>query len=91
MIKPKWKTKPNADIADQLQKQIDEVGATAMDNILLSYIKYKKFYDRKASAAPLKRLLLQTQSESRQPVDKVRVPGLHVDRTVNGNQSFDKQ
>ena len=53
-IKPKWKTTPNSDIAEQLQKQIDEVRATAKDNIMLSYLKYKKYYDRKASAAPLK-------------------------------------
>ena len=53
-IKPKWKTTPNSDIAEQLQKQIDDVRATAKDNIMLSYLKYKKYYDRKASAAPLK-------------------------------------
>ena len=53
-IKPKWKTTPNSDIAEQLQKQIDEVRATPKDNIMLSYLKYKKCYDRKASAAPLK-------------------------------------
>ena len=53
-IKVKWKTTPNSEIADQLQKQIDEVGATAKDYIMLSYLKYKKFYDLKASAAPLK-------------------------------------
>ena len=39
-IKPKWKTTPNSDIAEQLQKQIDEVRAT--DNIMLFYLKYKK-------------------------------------------------
>ena len=53
-IKPKWKTTPHSDIAEQLQKQIDEVRATAKDNIMLSYLKYKKYYDRKATAAPLK-------------------------------------
>ena len=53
-IKPKWKTTPNSDIADQLQKQIDEVRATAKDNIMLSNLKYKKLYVRKASAATLK-------------------------------------
>ena len=53
-IKPKWKTTPHSDIAEQLQKQIDEVRATAKDNIMLSYLKYKKYYDRKAAAAPLK-------------------------------------
>ena len=40
-IKPKWKTTPNSDIAEQLQKEIDEVRATAKDNIMLSYLKYK--------------------------------------------------
>ena len=53
-IKPKWKNTPNSDIAEQLQKQIDELRATAKDNIMLSYLKYKNYYDRKASAAPLK-------------------------------------
>ena len=53
-IKTKWKTTPNSDIAEQLQKQIDKVRATAKNNIMLSYLKYKKYYDRKASAAPLK-------------------------------------
>ena len=53
-IRPKWKTTPKSDLADQLQKQIDEVRATTKDNIMLSYLKYKKYYDRKASAAPLK-------------------------------------
>ena len=53
-VKPKWKTTPNSVIAEQLQKQIDEVRATAKDNIILAHLKYKKYYDRKASAAPLK-------------------------------------
>ena len=53
-IKPKWKTTPNSDIAEQIQKQIDEERATAKYNIMLSYLKYKKYYDRKASETPLK-------------------------------------
>ena len=53
-IKPKWKTTPNLDIIEQFQKQIDELRAAAKDNIMLSYLKYKKYYDRKASAAPPK-------------------------------------
>ena len=54
MIKPQWKTTPNSDLAEQLQKQIDELRATAKDNTTLSYLKYMKNYNRKASAAPLK-------------------------------------
>ena len=53
-IKSKWETTPNSDIAEQLQKQIDEVRATAKENVMLSYLKYKKDYDRKASAVPPK-------------------------------------
>ena len=53
-IRPEWKTTANSDMAEQLQKQIDEVRATAKENIMLSYFNYKKYYDRKASAAPLK-------------------------------------
>ena len=41
-FKPKWKTTPNSDTAEQLQKQIDEVRTTAKDNIMMSYLKYKK-------------------------------------------------
>ena len=36
-IRPKWKTTANSDMVEQLQKQIDEVRATAKDNIMLSY------------------------------------------------------
>ena len=53
-IKPKWTNTPHSDIADQPQKQIDEVRATTKDKIMLSYLKYKKYYNRKESAAPLK-------------------------------------
>ena len=42
-IKQKWETTPNSDITDLLWKQIDEVRATAKDNIMLSYPKYKKY------------------------------------------------
>ena len=52
-IKPKWKTTPNSDIAEQLQKQIDEVRATTKDNIMLFYLRYEKYYDRKALADPI--------------------------------------
>ena len=41
-IGPKWKTTANSDKAEQLQKQFDEVRATAKDNIMVSYLKYKK-------------------------------------------------
>ena len=50
-IKKQWETTPKSDIAEQLRKQIDDVRATAKDNIMLSYLKYEKFYDRKASSA----------------------------------------
>ena len=53
-IKRKWKATPNSDIVEQLQKQIEEVRATAKENIMLSYLKYKKNYDRKTCAAALK-------------------------------------
>ena len=35
-ITPKRKVTSNSDIAEQLQEQIDEVSATAKDNIMLS-------------------------------------------------------
>ena len=45
---------PYSDFAEQLQKQINKVRATAIDNIMLSYFKYKKYYNGKASAALLR-------------------------------------
>ena len=45
-IKPKWKTTPNSDIVEPIQKQNDEVHETAKDNIMLSYLNYKKIYNR---------------------------------------------
>ena len=61
-IKTKWKTTPNSDIAEQLQKQIDEVPATAKDNIMLSYLNYKKYYNRQSvrGSTEDQRLLLHT-------------------------------
>ena len=53
-IRPKWKTTPNSDIAEQLQQQTDEVRVTAKDSIMLDHHKYKRYYDSKASAARLK-------------------------------------
>ena len=89
-IKPKWKTTPNSDIAEQLQKQFDEVRATEKDNIMLSYLKYKKYYDRKALAAPLKIkdycYILNPKADN-QSIDKICFPKLHLDRTVHSNKS----
>ena len=52
--KPKWKITPKSDIGEQLQNQIDEVRVTAKDIIMLFHLKYKNYYNRKKSAAPLK-------------------------------------
>ena len=44
----------NSDITEQLQNQIVEMRASLKENIMLSYLEYKKCYDQKTSAAPLK-------------------------------------
>ena len=53
-IKPQWKQQCNTELADQLQKQLNEMQNVVKENLMLSYIKYKRYYDRKADATPLK-------------------------------------
>ena len=53
-LKPEWEKDNNADLTDQLQKQIAEIHQAAKENLIQSYIKYKQYYDKKASAMPLK-------------------------------------
>ena len=53
-LKPEWKKDANEDLADELQKQISEIHQSAKDNLKQSYLKYKRYYDKKATATPLK-------------------------------------
>ena len=53
-LKPKWKKDNNEDLKNELQKQIAEIHQSAKDNVMQSYIKYKKYYDKKATATSLK-------------------------------------
>ena len=53
-LKPEWKKDNNEDLTDQLQKQKAETHQPAKKNEMQSYIKYKQYYDKKATATPLK-------------------------------------
>ena len=53
-LKPEWKKDANEDLTDELQKQIAEIHRSAKDNLMQSYLKYKRYYDKKATATPLK-------------------------------------
>ena len=53
-LKPEWKKDANEDLTDALQKQIAEIHQSAKDNLMQSYLKYKRYYDKKATATPLK-------------------------------------
>ena len=53
-LKPEWKKDNNDELTDQLQKQIAEIQQAAKDNLMQSYLKYKQYYDKKATATPLK-------------------------------------
>ena len=53
-LKPGWKKDANEDLLDELQKQITEIHQSAKDNLMQSYLKYKRYYDKKATATPLK-------------------------------------
>ena len=53
-LKPNWKNDHNEELPDQLQKQKAEIHQAAKDNLMQSYLKYKQYYDKKATALPLK-------------------------------------
>ena len=53
-LKPEWKKDNNDELTDQLQKQIAEIQQAAKDNLMQSYLKNKQYYDKKATATPLK-------------------------------------
>ena len=54
VLKPEWKKDNNEEITDELQKQIAEIHQAAKENLIQSYLKYKQYYDKKATATPLK-------------------------------------
>ena len=51
---PEWKKEDNEDLTDELQKQLTEIQQAAKNNLMQSYLKYKRYYDKKATATPLK-------------------------------------
>ena len=53
-LKPTWEKDNNEELTDQLQKQIAEIQQAAKDNLMQSYLKYKQYFDKKATATPLK-------------------------------------
>ena len=53
-LKPNWGKDSNEELTDQLQKQIAEIHQAAKENLMQSYLKYKQYYDKKATATPLK-------------------------------------
>ena len=53
-LKPKWEKDSNEELTDQLQKQIAEIHQAAKENLMQSYLKYKQYYVKKATATPLK-------------------------------------
>ena len=53
-LKPNWEKDSSEELTDQLQKQIAEIHQAAKENLMQSYLKYKQYYDKKATATPLK-------------------------------------
>ena len=49
-----WQKDNNEDITDELQKQTAEIFQAAEETLMQSYVKYKQYYDRKATAMTLK-------------------------------------
>ena len=53
-LKPNWEKDSNEELTDQLQKQIAEIHQAAKENLMQSYLKYKQYCDKKATATPFK-------------------------------------
>ena len=53
-LKPEWKRDNNEELTDELQKQIAEIHQAVKDNLMQSCLKYKQYYDKIATATPLK-------------------------------------
>ena len=53
-LKPNWKNDNTEELTEQQQKQLAEIHHAAKDNLMQSYLKYKQYYDKKATATPLK-------------------------------------
>ena len=53
-LKPNWEKDSNEELTDQLQERIAEIHQAAKENLMQSYLKYKHYYDKKATATPLK-------------------------------------
>ena len=53
-LKSEWKKDTNEDLTDELQKQIAEIHQAAKTNLMQFNLKYKRYYDKKTSATPLK-------------------------------------
>ena len=53
-LKREWEKDAKQNLTDDLQKQITEIHQSAKDNLMQSYLKYKRYYDKKATARPLK-------------------------------------
>ena len=49
-LKPEWKKDANEDLTDALQKQIAEIHQSAKDNLMQSYLKNKRYYDKKSDS-----------------------------------------
>ena len=92
-IKPEWKKDNNEDLTEELQKQIAELHQSAKDNLMQSYIKYKKYYDKKATATPLKVndycYVLNPKADNQSM--KFAFERLHLDWTLSSSQSAFKK
>ena len=64
-LKLEWKKEDNAELTDELQKQIAEIHQAAKDNLMQSYLKNKQYYDKKSDSNAIESqgLLLCPQSE----------------------------
>ena len=53
-LKPEWNNYDNKYLTDVLQEQVAELHQAAKDNLMQSYLKCKRYYEKKATATPLK-------------------------------------
>ena len=94
-LNPNPKILPTTDFAEELQRRTQILIDRTKKNIMQSYLKYKKFYDRKAKAATLHQgdycFILQPladHQESKIPFREFRWVGPYVIENVLPNENY---
>ena len=90
-LKPNWKIDNAKELTEQLQKQIAEIHQAAKDNLMQSFLKYKQYYHKKATATPLKVndycYVLNPKADNQSWKFAFKDWSLHLDWSLHSRQS----